>query len=532
MNQRLDSTRVSITTLVVFIALQVLVMLLAISGESLWIDEFWTAYFAEVGSLREWVELVLIPKGSQTPIHFFQYFVWGRLFESTELMLRMANLPLFVLGQVCLFWALRTYDRTFSTFVLLVGALHPLIWQYANEARPYILMYAGAQMVLAYLLHLRARVQWRLDPSPMFAAMFVVGGILLFGASLLGAFWVFAAGVYAIQLHQRHLGWRYLALGAHAVLLSIFLVVVSLLCVYYISSLLQGAGGSRVSTSTPATMAFAAYELVGLSGIGPGRHELRDLGPAALRPYVPALLLASVIIGVTLLCGAREAHKRLGALEMTIVVSLALLPIFIVLLSGFVMGWRVVGRHLFATIPVINLLFAAGMVWLWDAQAGRRWLGRLVAVACLATLAASALSMRFAPQHAKDDYRLAASIAVDALGRGERVWWAADYLGAHYYRLPGSFDYRGELTGEHSPPFCTDQPGIQATSNLPAECLQTLSPPDTVIFARPETFDLSGDMRRYLQAAGFVKVQDMPAIAIWRPASKAPPAPQPVSATK
>jgi hypothetical protein len=528
MNLRLDSTRVSITTVAVFIGLQVLVMLLAISGESLWIDEFWTAYFAEVGSLREWVELVLIPKGSQTPIHFFQYFVWGRLFESTELTLRMANLPLFVLGQLCLFCALRSYDRTFSFFVLTVGALHPLIWQYANEARPYILMYAGAQMVLACLLHLHARIEWRLDASPLFAAMFVVGGILLFGASLLGAFWVFAAGVYAIQLHHRHLGWRYLARGAHAAWLAIFVVVVSLLCVYYISSLLQGAGGSRVSTTTPATLAFAAYELLGLSGIGPGRHELRDMGLAALRPHAPALLLAALIIGVTLLCGLREALRRLGARDLAVVVALTLLPIFIVVLSGFVMGWRVLGRHLFATIPVINLLFAVGMARLWEAPAGRRrWLGRLAAVACLGALAASALSMRFAPQHSKDDYRLAAAIAVEALNRGERVWWAADYLGAHYYRLPGSFDYRGELTGMHSPPFCTDQPGIQATSNLSAECLQTLSPPDIVIFSRPETFDLSGDMRRYLETGKYLKVKDMPAIAIWRPASKVAPAPAP-----
>jgi hypothetical protein len=525
MNLRLDSNRVSTTALVVFIALQVGVMLLAISAESLWIDEFWTAYFAEVGSLREWVELVLIPKGSQTPIHFFQYFVWGRLFESTELTLRLANLPLFVLGQLCLFWALRTYPRTFTWFVLAVGALHPLVWQYANEARPYILMYAGAQMVLAYLLHLHARVEWHLDASPLFAAMFVVGGILLFGASMLGAFWVFAAGVYAIQLHHRHLGWRYLARGAHAVWLAIFVIVVSLLCVYYVSSLLQGAGGSRVSTTTPATLAFAAYELLGLSGIGPGRHELRDMGLAALRPHAPGLLLAAALIGLTLVCGTREALRRLGARDLAIAVSLALLPVFIVVLSGFVMGWRVLGRHLFATIPVINLLFALGLVRLWDAPAGRRrLLGRLAAAACLAALAMSALSMRFAVQHSKDDYKLAATIAKDALARGQRVWWAADYLGAHYYRLPGNFDYRGELTGMHQPPFCTDQPGIQATANLSAECLQTLSPPDIVIFSRPETFDLSGDMRRYLEAGNYVKVQEMPAIAIWRPAAASAPA--------
>jgi hypothetical protein len=503
-------------------------MLLAISSESLWIDEFWTAYFAEVGSLREWIDLVLIPSGSQTPIHFFHYFVWGKLFESTELALRMANLPLFLLGQLALFCALRPYSRTFAWFYLAVGALHPMVWQYANEARPYIMIYAGAQMVLAYLLHLQARIVWHLDESPWFAAVFVVGGILLFGASLLGAFWVFASGIYTIYLHHRHLGWRYLARGAHPALLGSFIVVVALLCVYYISSLLQGAGGSRVSTTTPASLAFAAYELLGLSGIGPGRHELRDDGLAALRPHLPALLAAAAILAVTLVSGAREALRRLGAWELTVIVTLALLPVFIVVLSGFVMGWRVLGRHLFATVPVINLLLALGLVRLWQAPGGRaRLLGRITAAACIGVLAASALSMRFAPQHAKDDYKLAADIANDGLARGLRVWWAADYLGAHYYQLPGAFDYRGELTSIHQPPSCTDLPGVQATSNLSAACMRTLSPPDILVFARPETFDKSGDIRRYLQAGGYVKVQEMPAIDIWRPAASITPPPAP-----
>ncbi len=525
MNQSFRSPRVSAPALAVFIILQVLVMSLAISSESLWIDEFWTAYFAEVSSLRQWVELILIPSGSQTPIHFFQYFIWGRLFESTEWTLRLANLPLFVIGQLSLFWALRSYSRTFSWLYLAVSALHPMVWQYANEARPYIMIYAGAQMLMAYLLHLHARIEWQLDDSPLFSVVFVVGGILLFGASLLGAFWVFAAGVYAIHLHHRHLGWRYLAWGLHPLLLGVFAVVVSLLCVYYVSSLLQGAGGSQVSTTTPASLAFAAYELMGLSGMGPGRHELRNSGLAAMRPHWPQLLAAAAIIAFTAGCGLREARQRLGSRELIIVVGLALLPVFIVVLSGFVMGWRVLGRHLFATTPVFCLVLALGMAKLWDTSAGRnRVLGRLTAIACLGALATSALSMRFAEQHRKDDYRLAAAVAQDGLSRGLRVWWAADYLGAHYYRLPGTFDYIGELTNVHQPPSCTDLPGVQATANLTAECLRTLSPPDIVIFSRPETFDKRGDLGRYMKERNYVKVRDMPAIAVWQPVVSAVPA--------
>ena len=194
------------------------------------------------------------------------------------------------------------------------------------------------------------------------------------------------------------------------------------------------------------------------------------------------------------------------------------------MLSGFAMGWRVLGRHLFATIPVFNLVLALGLARLVEAPVGRQGMLRwLAAAACLGALASSALSIRFADQHRKDDYRLAAAIAQDGLSRGLRVWWAADYLGAHYYRLPGTFDYLGELTSVHLPPSCTDLPGVQATSNLSADCLRTLSPPDIVIFSRPETFDQRGDLGRYLQESHYVKTQDMPAIAVWQPlGSEAP----------
>ena len=56
----------------VFALTQIAVMLVAISNESLWIDEFWTAHFGAIESFRSFYELLLVPSGSQTPLHF-----WG-----------------------------------------------------------------------------------------------------------------------------------------------------------------------------------------------------------------------------------------------------------------------------------------------------------------------------------------------------------------------------------------------------------------------------------------------------------------------
>ena len=101
-----------------FLLLQVGVMLVAISRESFWIDEFWSAYFASLDSVRQLVELLMIPSGSQTPFHFAYGFLWGQFFPLSEAGLRLSNLPLFLLGQASLWWALRAYPRSFAGWLM------------------------------------------------------------------------------------------------------------------------------------------------------------------------------------------------------------------------------------------------------------------------------------------------------------------------------------------------------------------------------------------------------------------------------
>lgn len=506
----------------VFALSQLAVMLLAISNESLWIDEFWTAHFGALPSFREFYELLIVPSGSQTPLHFLHFYLWGLVTPPGEFVLRLANLPLFVAGQLAVFWALRDYPRKFACLFLALSALHPMVWFYANEARPYIMMYAGSQMILAYLLNLHARSSYRRAADPGFLLCFVLGGILLFGASLLGAFWVFAASVYGAVHHIRKGTWRELTQGVNLLLLALFVVVIAVLSVYYLNSLLKGAGASRLASSTPATVVFAVYEVLGLAGIGPSRLELRSSGPAALIPYAGGLLAAVALLFLVLVVGLKEASARLGTRKLMLMVALGLFPVAVVIFSGFAMNWRVLGRHLIATLPLLNLVLALGLATLL--QADGRWGQRmrwLLAVSVLMTFAFSACSLRFAQRHNKDDYRAAASLAQAALAKGERVWWAAGVIGASYYGLPGQFDVMGELTGLHKPPVCSDLPGVQSIPNAPKDCLLTLSVPDVVILSKPEAFDIKGGIAGYLNARNFAVVQRLPAFTVWRRADRA-----------
>lgn len=501
----------------IFALLMTAVMLLAISNESLWIDEFWTAHFAAMHSFKAFNELLLVPSGSQTPLHFLHFYLWGQVVPKGEFLLRLANLPLFVMGQFAVFWAFRNQPKLFGALFLALSALHPTVWQYANEARPYIMMFAGSQMMLAYLLHLHTQSQRGVRAEPLFLMLFVLGGILLFGASMLGAFWVLAASVYVVVHHWLRSTSRELWRGVNLLLVSLLMVTATVLTAYYLNSLLQGGGASRLASSTLSTVLFTAYEIFGLSGIGPGRLELRSLGLSALFPYALALLAAATVLLVVLGAGLKQAHMQLGGRQLMLMAALGLFPVVVVVSSGFAMHWRVLGRHLIATLPLLNLLLACGLAHLLkaDGRRGQR-VRQMLAVSALLFLTYSSASLRFAPQHRKDDYRAAAAIAKMAIAQRQRVWWAADLIGADYYGLPGEFDVMGELTGTHKPQDCGDRPGVLSIVNASKQCLNSLPRPDLVILSKPETFDTNQDITGYLGEQRFVTTQRVPAFTIWQ----------------
>jgi hypothetical protein len=317
--------------------------------------------------------------------------------------------------------------------------------------------------------------------------------------------------------HLRQSTWRELLRGPNRLLLVFYLVAMALLTAFYLNSLLHGAGASRLSSSTPSTVAFAIYEVLGLSGLGPSRLELRDAGPAALAPYAVGLFAAGGMVCLVLVAGLQEARRRVGTAELALMAAFGLFPAVIVLFSGFAMHWRVLGRHLMAELPLLNLVLALGLVRLLhtDGRRGQRVRGFL-AISCLLVLVASSLSHRFAPRHRKDDYRAAAAVAQQAFAQGQRVWWAAGVIGARYYGLPGEFDVMSELIVAEKPEVCRDSPGVVQVANASTQCLSTLRAPEVVILSKPETFDIKGDILGYLKAHRFEVVQSLPAFTVWR----------------
>jgi hypothetical protein len=107
----------------------------------------------------------------------------------------------------------------------------------------------------------------------------------------------------------------------------------------------------------------------------------------------------------------------------------------------------------------------------------------------------SSLSVRYAPRHAKDDYKHAAELAAIELAHKGRVWWIADIRGALYYGIPYASDDARYV------------PAVQ--TNVSEKTLSFLSaqdPPTLVLLSKPE-FDPQNLVSRYLSRT-YLKIAD------------------------
>ncbi|MGI8436011.1 MAG: hypothetical protein ACR2NX_03785 [Chthoniobacterales bacterium] len=126
--------------------------LTAVSRESLWIDEANSALKAMQPALASWWRVMATEKGSdlQMPFYMLQLWAWARIFGTSEFALRAANIVWFCVGQAALFHAFRRHLR-FALITAFLGVISPLLWYYLNDARPYLMQYAGASVLCAGL---------------------------------------------------------------------------------------------------------------------------------------------------------------------------------------------------------------------------------------------------------------------------------------------------------------------------------------------------------------------------------------------
>jgi hypothetical protein len=502
----------------------------AISGRSLWIDEACTAMKALPTTLSGWWQALSGDRSAdlQMPLYMFYVWGWARIFGAGEWSLHAANAPWFIGGALAFVFAFPAGDRRrFAAAAAVI--LCPFAWYYLDEARPYTMQLGASLLLLASLLRLARSVTpvERVEPpvssiehgtsNRLEAAgvldlaaegagfppgtgsnvlLYLLGLVVLSGSSLLGMVWAGAAllTVPAVLSIPRTIGlarrYWYLWIAAGAFLL--------LFTGYYLWTLSLGARASASATTTVGSAMFIGYELLGFSGLGPGRLELRTAGAGALRSSLPWLALYAAAVAV-LIGAALWQLLRTGNRRHVVLAFCCVLPAAFILAVGWVAHFRVLGRHFTPLLSILLLIFALGLAALGSRSA--LWARGAVFVFCALSLA-SCLSLRFALCHEKDNYRAAAAAARQGLSRGQLVWWNAAEEGARYYQVP-----------------LATRPGSAGAAvlvlNPVSETLKTMPTPQLVVASKPDVYDGQSALSDYLKANGFNALDRFTAFVIW-----------------
>jgi hypothetical protein len=462
----------------VFVAL---IAVIAVSNQSLWIDEGNSAMKASQPSFMLFWEKMKELSGSdlQMPLYMGLLWLWEKMLGHSEYALRALNIPFFTLSAAVLLYLWDAERRLKLAFVFLM-CFSPMLWVYLDEARPYIFQFFGATSILVAL-----RNQAKKPHLNKNLAVFCIGALALCGSSLTGVIFTFWFALAFLVILIRQPAWRSIFSSK---LNLVALIVTSIgmcgLGMYYFWTLSQGARASGVGKTDLLSIGFCLYELLGFSGLGPDRWSLREHGLTSLKPFF--LPLTSLVIALTAF-GISSAlyitkSSRMHRTKIFIFAA-ALCGAISMLAIGYIANFRVLGRHLMPVLPFILLLLSLGILQLWQSHKKLNW---AVVLALYLLLIFSSLSIRFSPRFAKDDYRTAAQIAKSSLENGKTTWWSADTATANYYGLEFSEK-------------------VLNVMGLSAEELHSLPIPDIVLVSKKDIYDPQNATSSFLSQRSYTK---------------------------
>ena len=484
----------------IVLAAAIAVPLLAITGDSLWIDELMSAYLATAESIDgtdgyDFRVGKLNSSDIQMPIYMFYIYLWENAFGHSEWAMRMANLPWFVFGIAALWHLLREAKRLRAITIALV-LVSPFAWYYLNEVRPYAMQLGASCAVFGCA----ARVVWgglKLGTADL---VYTLAGLIgMAGASLLSAPWI---GMFLLLIAWAAVRGRIVAPAFVSIgLAAIAVIALARLGVYYAGTLMEGASPTPAGGGLIQGFAFAFYELFGFAGLGPGRTALRESGIAVFgaAEIVGVGMLAAVYIAIVIAFFLSRPKLDRWSFQIVTTAVLIALPLLFFLLVGFVKDFRVLGRHLAPLLPAIALGVAGLLCSIRSTKA---------VVALLVLLLASSISLRVFERHQRDDYRQAAQLVAEEVAAGRDVLWCANLASFSYY---GPF-VDGAIPIEVRPRPVGEGGGeTMHTWRFGNDAGQ----PDMVLLSKPKIHDRTGHARRVIQAGGFRLEHTFPGFEVW-----------------
>jgi hypothetical protein len=480
-----------------------LVCAIAISAQSYWIDEGSTAWKACQPTLGKWWRELMTYKGSDLQMPLYMLFVWGweKVTGLNEFAMRAGNALWFLLGVIALARALanRPLVRAGVCLALLVN---PFVWYYLDELRPYALQLGASLVVFAALYRLG---QKPVEPGPERCAVvgLCLGSVLLAtGGGLLGMLWTGAfLGAAALSVPKDR-GWE--LARHHWISLGLTFSLLFAGGLYYLWTMSVGARAASVGTTDVRNALFIGFELLGFTGLGPGRLAIRTGGLRVFLHWLPLLGIYGLVLLILLAQGWKALAASTSRRTRFCWVVAFLLVLGFILAVGVVTPFRVLGRH--CTPLLVPILFVLG-TGLATVLSRGGWPARMIVPLFIGLSLFSDATVRWSERHAKDNYRGAAALGREALARGESVWWNADPQCALVYGVP-------VLTAATSPQaavFIID----------PAKGFaRTLPRPDLVVASKPDLYDIHGGLAEYLTQAGYHQTAAFTAFTVWRAPGK------------
>jgi hypothetical protein len=470
-----------------------LVGLIAVSGDSLWIDEGLSATKAIAPTIgAAWEEL--LTEGN-TNMHMFLYifclWAWEKLFGSSEWALRAINIPFYMLGVTALWLAT---PKKASAFLLALCLVSPFLWFYLNEARTYSMLFGWSALATAALVYWQRNGQQASFPWRRWTWALALSSSAMIWTHVVGLF--FEAAIFAFLLFaMRPSGlWRIVQRAPLAVVFAIFANVA--LAAYYLWTKTQGVEANAIGRTSLMGILFWAYEFAGFAGLGPGRDALRSGSFHVLWSYAAPLCLLAIAWMTIAWLGLRRLTKPDIVATATIGSFLVLLPLALFLLAGYVEGVRFLPRYAATSYGAFAVVGATLLCSAWHAGMG----GRIASTALLGVLLASSLLLRFSPEHHKDDYRDATAQALESLRSGAHVWWGGDIDTARYY---------GMANPKAVP---RDMRSFETVADLRAALGKM---PDVVYLSKFDIYDPDSAIRNYVQKHGYQQTAGPKTFTIW-----------------
>lgn len=475
------------------LVLSVGVFIFVPSNRSLWVDEGYTALSALEPSWNEWLEKFphTFDYDPLKPLPGLVTFLFSRVTGGGEAALRYHNVVWILLGVGSLWFVGQRARMAWLPFVFI---LHPFVWYYLDEVRPYALQLgAGAMLLLSCLVLTGAK-----GKSAWGVSLFVVSSFLLSGSSLLGGIPVALAFFLLVALGVwRQPGWRALPWRGMAV----FLVSQSLWVGYYLWQMIlwRGQEAARQWDASLANVGFSFFEFLGLTGFGPSREILRETiksegGAAGIllfqSPWSLALgLLLLLWMGLFFFSAKRilgEVRKGEMSFAVFCIVMVFAVGGFL-LFAAIFYHWPFWGRHLAGIFPFF--LF----IGLYATSEKVMRAGNPVCLLLCILLALASLRWAVDQNPFREDYRTAATMAKQALAEGKVVWWFGSPPVSRYYGIESNSHPalgQGVILGS------TGSNNFADFSESPF--------PDWIFLNRPDVLDPDDKLRRWLSERGFI----------------------------